>query len=736
MRKLLLISTALIGFTIADPAEAAPVGAWVASAVFGLASGGVAYAVVSGVVAMAASVGLSLIVAKVSQQKPSQEAMRKELQRPTSLPAYRYVYGKTWAPGTPVAWKVKDRGLIICYLLNSRPSAGPFTVLFDKREVSKTGDEFDFSGSGALVNGPYEIAGSKPAGEHVRYWIGKGDQTTCPADVIARSDGHFSASDAWRGRTVLWAIMDCGDDDERSERWPTTPPELNVDGNWSLVEDPRDGVTKFSRNQALIVLDALRSNPVRPYPDAYLRLDTFEWGANVAAQDIATKDGGTIPRYRADGILTFTDGTEIEDQLQPLLDAGASRFTRIGGKLAFVPAVARSSVKTISDVTDGQPLELVRWRSSDTIFTEAVARFPAPDRAYESAETPVYVVSGAQAEDGGTAKRLTKDLDFVTDHRQAQRVAKIFAMRSRMQRQVTGELFPDCFDLVAGSVATLDLPAPYTSWNIDYEVASIEPAAGLNDDQSVTIRLPVVLQETSDAITAWSAATEEQDMIAGSFDPERGRVQPPPTLAVTTGSPAAQTSGDTIVPGVIGAWTPSLSASAKGYAWEWRKTGSGSTVWQSGGELDATAEDSTGVFSARIPWVQIGETYRVRVQTIGTHGRSAWLVSDTITALGPEESLNAPPAPEATAVSADRINLSLTQANDTRAREILLFGSDFDNPLSANQIGVAWWAGASVTINTKETGLASGETRYYWTRARDQWGNLSDFSDGASATTT
>jgi hypothetical protein len=267
-------------------------------------------------------------------------------------------------------------------------------------------------------------------------------------------------------------------------------------------------------------------------------------------------------------------------------------------------------------------------------------------------------------------------------------------------------------------------------------VASIEPAAGLNDDESVTIRLPVVLQKTSDAIAAWSAADEEQDMIAGSFDTERGRVQPPPTLAVTTGSPAAQTSGDAIVPGVIAAWTPSLSASAKGYAWEWRKTGSGSTVWQSGGELDASAEDSTGVFTARIPWVEIGQAYRVRIQTIGTHGRSTWVTSDPITALGPADSLAAPPEPEATPYSASRIDLSLTQANDNKAREILLFGSGADNPLSANQIGVAWYATSNVTITTKETGLASGETRYYWTRARDQWGNLSDFSDGASATTT
>ena len=498
MRKLLLITTALLGFSVADDARAAPVGAWVATAIFGAgAAGTIGFAVVAGVVSMAASVGLSMIAQKLLAQKPSQEAMRQELTRPAALPSYRFVYGKTWAPGTPVAWTVQGKMLYVCYLLNSRPSAGPFTVLFDKRAVEKTGNEFDFEDGGGAT------ATNSPFSAHAKYWIGRGDQTRCPVQIVAECGGYFQASDAWRGRTVLWARLHCGDDEDRQERWPTNPPELNVDGNWSLVHDPRDGQTKFSRNQALIVLDALRSNPLRPYGDAYLRLDTFSWGADVAAQLVAVKGGGAIPRYRCDGILTFTPGTEVEDQLRPLLDAGAARLTRVGGKLAFVPAIARPSVKTITDFTDGQPLELVRWKSSDELYTEATARFPAPDRAYEGAETPAYVVAGAQAEDGGTAKRLSLDLDFVTDYRQAQRLAKIAVLRSRMQRQISLELFPDCFDLVAGSVADVNFPAPYSGWNRKYEVAGIEPAAGLNDDDSITLRLPAVLTETSDAIYAW-----------------------------------------------------------------------------------------------------------------------------------------------------------------------------------------------------------------------------------------
>lgn len=728
MRKMLLITTAIVGFSLVpDRAEAEPVTLAIATA-FGVQAGTVAFAVISGVVNLAVSYGLSALMGAL-RKKPRGEAIRSELARPTSLPAYRFVYGKTWAPGTPVAWVVRGRDLYICYLLNSRPSAGPFKVLFDKREVEKTGDEFDFGpgGGAAATNAPFD--------GHVRYWIGRGDQTSCPAQIVDETDGHFTASDAWRGRTVLWAKMNCGNDKHRQERWPATPPALNVDGNWSIVLDPRDGVERFTRNQGLIVLDALRNNPLRPYSDDYLMLETFPWAADVADQPVPVKGFGSIPRYCCDGVLVWGDGAEIEDQLEPLLAAGASRLTRIGGKLGIVPGVARESVKTISDFTDGQPVDLVRWRSSDDLYTEAVARFLAPDRAFESADTPAFIVPGAQAEDGGVPKRLTLDLDFVIDYRQAERLAKIAVMRSRMQRQVSAELFPDCFDLVSGSVCDLDLPPPYSGWNRKYEVQNISPAAGLNDDASVTVRLPAVLVEESDGIWDWNPEAEEQDMRPGNFTGARGRVQPPPAPVLVTGSAAAGQSGDSVVPGVLASWPASMSASASGYSWEWqRREGveADPSGWRAGGSLDATSADESGVFTASIPWVDVGHYYRVRVQTIGAYGGSEWAVSDWIMAMGPAATVATPPAPRL-APGTGRIGITIRQSDDRRARELLLYVAAVNNPLAATQIGVPFQAGANVEIETSEFGLESGEVRHYWTRARDEWGNLSAFSPGAGA---
>lgn len=741
MRKLLLITTALVGITLAAPAAAAPVGVWVATAILGAsAAGTIGFALVAGVVSMAISVGVSMIAMRM-RGKPKQEAVRQELTRPTSLPSYRFVYGKTWAPGTPVAWRVQGRHLYICYLLNSRPSAGPFTVLFDKRVVEKEGDEFNFGPTGGAVgtNRPFGLSlpgGLASPAQIVTYWIGRGDQTTCPAAIVAETNGFFTASDAWRGRTVLWARLNCGRDEERQERWPASPPELNVDGNWSIVRDPRDGQDKFSRNQALIVLDALRTNPLRPYANSYLRIDSFEWSADVADQPIGVRAGGTIPRYQADGVLVFSDGAELEDQLQPLLEAGASRFSRIGGRLAMVPAVARDSVKTITDFTTGQPPDFIRWRSADELYTEAVARYPAPDRAYESAETPVHVVAGAQEADGGTPKRLTVDLDFVTDGRQAQRIAKIMAMRSRMQRGISAELFPDCFNLVSGSVATVQLGPPYGSWDGLYEVEMISPAAGIEDEDSITIRLPTVLREDSAAIYAWNVVAEEKTVAAGGPLPQLQGVLPPASVTAVTGTAAAETSGDTVVPGVTAAWPGSTSASTTGYLWEWQVRVPGGTwsAWRSGGAVDLSAADGVGVFTSTIQWPRIGDDYRFRVRTMGTWGQSAWVLSAPIIATGPSDDVDTPPAPSASPQGSSRINIAATQASDNRARKLLVYGNDVNSALTAVLL-VSVDAGASATVNRSETGLTSGTTRFYFTRARDQWGNLSDFSDSGSATT-
>ncbi len=722
MRKLLLLTTALVGFAaLPVPVQAAPLATLAALIGNGVGFGAAISATFGALGAAVLKIGGSLLLSTIAtalQGRPKQEVQRAELTRPTALPAYRYVYGRCWAPGTPLGWEIVGNILYICYLLNSRPSSlTDYTVLLDKRAVTLSGDPFDFTSGGGAVptNDPFT--------GHLKVWIGRGSQTTCPATIA--SESGFSSADAWQGRTVLWARMDCGAQAKRSERLPSNPPELNVEGDWSLVYDPRDGLTKFSRNQALIVLDALRTNPLKPYADTYLSMETFEWGADAAGETVPVNAGGTIRRYRCDGVLVWSDGAELEDQIAPLEAAGASRLVRVGGKLAFVPAIWRDPVHTITDFTDGQPIEMTRWAGSDDLYTECVARYTAPDRAYETAEAPVYVVPGAQAADGGLAKRLDLPLDYVIDHRQAQRLAKIAVMRSRMQRRISGELFPDAFLLVAASRADVDLPAPLTPFNGAYEVEMINPSAGINDDDSITLRLPVALRETSSAVYAWTAATEEQEVEGAILSASVARVQAPASITVVSGSTAAIVSGSTITARVRAEWPASTSASALAYEWEWRRE---ATTWQAGGRLDVDA--------ARVAYVVpvwIDDDYEVRVRTIGLYGSSSWRTSSVVVASGPTIAIDAASIRTATG-GAGQVALVLDQADDDAPTKIEVWRATVNDVASASLI-TSRSATANVTVNWTNTGLAAG-TYYFWARARDGFGNVSAYSAVKSATAT
>ena len=671
---------------------------------------------------LAGSVLVSKALAAL-QGRPRQEQQRLELTRPTALPAYRFVYGECWAPGTPVGWQVVGNILYICYLLNSRASSlTSHKVLFDKREVGASGNAFNFSlGGGATAT-------NDPFNGHLKYWIGRGNQTTAPAEIVAEAS-EFVATDAWRGCTVLWARLDCGENGERSTRWPSTPPELNVEGDWSLLLDPRDGVTRFSSNQALVVLDAMRNAPAKAHADSYLRLDTFAWGADVADEPVAVKGGGVIPRYRADGVLVWSAGAELEDQIEPLLAAGASRLVRIGGQTAFIPAVARSSVHTITDFSDGSALVLEKMQPMDALFTEAEATYTSVARAYESAAAPVYVVAGAQAADGGLPNRAAVQLDFVLDHRQAQRVSKIVAMRSRMQRTIAGELWPDAFDLVAGSIATVDLPAPLSVWNGTYIVEEIDISAGINDDQSVTLRMPARLREESAAIYAWNAATEEQDVEDAVLDPFLAGVQPPESVTVVSGSTAAIVSGDTVTARVRAQWPASVSTSVQAYEWQWAV---GLGPWNEGGRVDVSAV-SGGVHTVHLMPVTLFQTYRIRVRSVGLYGTSVWRWSNNVTATGPSATIAAPAIRSATG-GVGQVDLVLDQADDPAATKIEVWRGTVNDVALASLIATRN-AAANVTVNWTNTGLAAG-TYFYWARARDGFANLSAYSAVRSAIAT
>ena len=233
MRRLIRI--ALLCTTVLTPisAEAAPVAAAIAAGTI-LGSSALFTAVVSIGISLALT-GLQLLLTDV----PGVPQLRREIAQPNSRPPYRFAYGHCRIPGSPAPFRSKGAWLYGCLILNSRPSAGTnLTVYFDKREVTITGgDIFDFSGAGAACT----VEGSTSQGANApRLWMGLGDQTSPPDDILSEAGDIFEATDGWQGRTVLWMAIHAGNNADRASRWPSVPPYVEVEADWSLVYDMRE----------------------------------------------------------------------------------------------------------------------------------------------------------------------------------------------------------------------------------------------------------------------------------------------------------------------------------------------------------------------------------------------------------------------------------------------------------------------------------------------------------------
>lgn len=742
--------TANAGFIIAGiGAVISTVGGW-------LAAGGVAGFLANTALALLASA----VQVAVARRAAKQQDVFRELQEPDSLPVYRFVYGEGWAPGTPAPVRVKGRSIFACYILNSLPSVGPFTLYLDKRKVEYTGNPFDWSGGGAQgSNGKF---GPGSYGPHLRFWIGRGDQTSPPQWILDNAPEHYAASDGWRGRTVIWCVFRAGKDEEFNDRWPSAPPEVIVDGKWTRVWDPRDNTQsasnsstwKWSRNQALCTLHALMNNPVKPYPIEHLWIDSFKWAADVADEDLPVKVGSPIKKFSVDGVLTWAEGTEIEDQVGPLLAAGASRWIRAFGQLGIMPATYSEPVGTISEVLREQDMVFESLRPEDELFTEAYAEFTSPGRAYESATTPAYKVAGAQLADNSGPKPLKLSLPFVHDHRQGQYVCKIEVMRTRMQKSISFVAPPESVDYLSGANVNIDLPVPYTSRNGVYKIEEAAPAEdpmGLSG--GVAFRVPMKVRQDAASIYAWVPSSEEKDMEEVEFDPGSTSLDQPDFVLATSGAEVALESGNAVFPRVQFTFPQVATARITGYEWKLqRRTSTSPVTWvdETSGSIqrDDDVTNLEGLTSA----LSNGQTYRVLVRSVarwsGNLGnlpdimfgalsssltsKSEWRISNNIVA-SVGEALTPPPTPVSAVAVASGIEVTYQTPNDPDFASFEIYASNTNNINTASFL-FGPITGRNATRSQTETGLIDGQTRYYWARSRDNRGFISAFSDVMSAT--
>jgi hypothetical protein len=519
-----------------------------------LASAGVSVGTATAVSTVIGSIGATLLYtaaanALISATRPDQPTLKSQLSVPTEKPAYRYVYGHDLAIGSPAPIRVRGEWLIGCWILNSRPSAFTnWTLYLDKREVALTGDPFDFTNGGGATGTTFPFIGADGTTEVLRVWFGRGDQTTVPYKIRtdypwATGDDEelFKTTDVWRGRTVMWALMRAGGDADRQERWPSTPPLVEILADWSKVWDPRDvaqdpddpDTWEYSNNHALVILDAARQNPVKPYLIDNLLMSSFEDAADIADQSVALKAGGSEPRYTITGTVVW-QAAEIEDQLMPLFVAGAARPIRVGGQLGIVPGAYITPDYTLTELLV-PGFTMVGTQEGD-VPNALRTSYTSPGRLFEDAELEPYDIPGALTEDGGVPLVQDLDLRFAGSPTQAQRVQKIEGEMMRRNRRLTGIAPPSAINVVAGANITLALPAPFDAWDGVYRAESIHAAADLAGTDGVALRCPFIAVLWDAAIYDWDEDTDEIEITDESFDGTIAAVQKPTSPSATGGS--------------------------------------------------------------------------------------------------------------------------------------------------------------------------------------------------------
>ncbi|MGV6848550.1 MAG: hypothetical protein ACWA5A_09240 [Marinibacterium sp.] len=565
------------------------------------------------------------------------EDQRAAMTRPTTLPAFRFVYGNTEGAGTPAPADVVENGVLYgSWIVNSRPSKGPFSLYLDGREVLFSGDPYDFSVSGGAT------ATAAPFSGHLKFWIGLGDQTTPPVQITdevpyvsGTAEDRFKTTDAWQGRTVVWMRAERGDQDSVPERWPSypNPPEVALRGPFSMVWDPRDpgqdqddpATWDFSDNWALCVLDALRRNPVAPHDVSNLRLDTFTWAADVSDEPVSLKAGGSELRYRLSGALVFSD-QEIEDQLEPMV-AGAGRFVNVAGQLGLIPAIWQAPVYTLTDII-GDSFEYRALQPDAESFTHMRTYYTSAARQFETADLGPWPIPGATP---GLERVFVLELPFVESGTQAQRVQKIEGLRLLERREIVSVAPSDMINVLPAANIDVALPGRTRS-NGTYRAVSLHGAMSpMGDDGGVALRVPYQVRETSSAVYDWDPLTDEADITVPAYDASYQGTAPPGTFALLIGPTVDLNTGGTIIKRARFAFDPSPTSAVVDYEWQYLNwTIENFGQWTAGGVIDALTRDGSDKVFGYLSGFGPTDASQVRARARGPAGASGWVYSGTI----------------------------------------------------------------------------------------------------------
>lgn len=374
----------------------------------------------------ASAAGALLTKTKVpSLSSYSSQQERKQVLRSSTAPQV-YIYGRTVVSGL---------------LFFAEEEAGNSEKEWLHLAIAIAGHEIDAMEAMWLAD-----AGPSAYGSNVTYELHNNRTTPDPFMLL----NCVSWKTDMIGKGICWARVSLKFD---QDLFPSGLPNIQFQVRGKKVYDPRDGVTRWSDNAALCILDYYKS--VLNVPDAELDFNSFINAANICDEYVATPEGNRR-RYTINGPFDLTDAQS--STLDDLHKACAGEPTYMAGRHGLL--VGAYYGPATMEIHEGQiisDVKIIPEAALNQKLNTVTGTFLDAGQKYTESDYPVVSIAQYVTDDG---YEYTDDLKlrFVSNEYQAQSLATIKINRTRIGRSLQFTMNLSGYQYRPGYYVNLYLP--------------------------------------------------------------------------------------------------------------------------------------------------------------------------------------------------------------------------------------------------------------------------------------
>lgn len=457
-------------------------------------------------------------------------------------------------------------------------------------------------------------------------------------------------------------------------------PNVKVEVWGRQIFDPRDNLTKWSDNAALVLLDFIRNHPKMRVPDDRIDWEAFKHAATICDEVVTDPKGKLEKRYTINGALDINE--RPASTMDDMLAAMSGELTWFGGLIGVqAGAYYGPATFTINSGDIISNIDITPESSSRERLNTVQGTFVDPEQGWVETDYPAVQVPEWLAEDGQEQSQDLK-LRFVSSYYQAQRLANVVLRRNRLGQTLSFTMNLKGYAIMPGSYVRLKVP----EIEMDREFRVVEWE---HDPIGGTVKLTV----REDGIAVWD------DLIGKP-------INRPPLVNLPSGGPAT--------PSDLKFQVETIGEVVQGLL-TWRN--SAMTAYTNinikrGNVTIYTAQEPRNLH--RLGGLPVGD-YVAEMRAVGMTGG----MSDKATIAF---SVATPAAVTAVDIRAGNWDITLTPRLATTST----YGTEFEffyyrTPLQASQVeSTAQRLGYGAQLT--HSGLQTGTKHYYWVRAINAYG--------------